>query len=690
MKGDWQRCKTLTPSLFVYLWFIFYRIQDTGDNLDIKNLSINTIRTLAMDAVQKANSGHPGAPMGLAPLGYFLFHEVMNFNPKDPEWINRDRFVLSGGHGSMLLYSLLHLSGFNLSIDDIKNFRQWESITPGHPERGHTEGVEATTGPLGQGISNAVGMALAYEFMAAKFNRPGFEIFDHFVYAIAGDGDLMEGISHEAASFAGNQRLRRLILFYDDNGISIDGKTSLSFTDETEKRFLSYGWNVFNVYDVHDIEALRFIVHEAQHSDRPSLVITKTNIGYGSPNKQDTAKAHGSPLGEEEIKLTKANLGWEYPEPFTVPEEVRTHFAQAVEEKMKLYTAWNNLFEQYSGQYPDEAALLQKIMNGEAPGSFPVDETMFPDLNEKLASRASSQKVINKLPDAYPTLIGGSADLTESNLTDFKGLPSFSAADRTGRNLHYGVREHGMGGVMNGMAMYGGIIPFGGTFLVFSDYMRPTIRLAAMQNLQVIYVFTHDSIGLGEDGPTHQPVEHLMSLRMIPGLTTIRPADSHETVYAWKAALENTNGPTALILSRQGIPVIKEKANPASNLEKGAYIVRDCEGTPNVILIGTGSEVELAIKAGEKLTANGKKVRVVSFPSWELFEKQSSEYRNSIFPPEVKNRVAIEAGSTFGWHKYTGNEGKIIGLDHFGASAPANILYEKFGLTVERIVEAAG
>ncbi|GMU88909.1 MAG: transketolase [Chlorobiota bacterium] len=657
--------------------------------MDIKNLSINTIRTLAMDAVQKANSGHPGAPMGLAPLGYFLFHEVMNFNPKDPKWINRDRFVLSGGHGSMLLYSLLHLSGFNLSLDEIKNFRQWESLTPGHPERDHTDGVEATTGPLGQGISNAIGMALAYEFMAAKFNKPGFDILDHFVYAIAGDGDLMEGISHEAASFAGNQKLRRLILFYDDNGISIDGKTSLSFTDETEKRFLSYGWNVFNIYDVHDIEALRFIVHEAQHSDRPSLVITKTNIGYGSPNKQDTAKAHGSPLGEEEIKLTKANLGWEYSEPFTVPEEVRTHFAQAVEEKMKVFQSWNNLFEQYTAQFPEEAALLRKIMNSKAPGSFPVNETMFPDLNEKLASRASSHKVINKLADAYPTLLGGSADLTESNLTDFKGLPAFSAADRTGRNIHYGVREHGMGGVMNGIAMYGGMIPFGGTFLVFSDYMRPTIRLAAMQNLQVIYVFTHDSIGLGEDGPTHQPVEHTMSLRMIPGLTTIRPADSHETVYAWKAALENTNGPTALILSRQGIPVVKDRANPVAGLEKGAYIVRDCEGTPDVILIGTGSEVELAINAGEKLTASGKKVRVVSFPSWELFEKQSADYKNSVFPPEVKNRVAVEAGSTFGWHKYTGTEGKVIGLDHFGASAPAGTLYEKFGLTVEKILEAA-
>jgi len=671
------------------LWFIIFRISDTGDKLDIKNLSINTIRTLSMDAVQKANSGHPGAPMGLAPLGYFLFHEVMNFNPKDPKWINRDRFVLSGGHGSMLLYSLLHLSGFNLSLEEIKNFRQWESLTPGHPERGHTDGVEATTGPLGQGISNAVGMALAYEFMAAKFNKPGFDIFDHFVYAIAGDGDLMEGISHEAASFAGNQKLRRLILFYDDNGITIDGKTSLSFTDETEKRFLSYGWNVFNIYDVHDLEAIRFIVHEAQHSDRPSLVITKTNIGYGSPNKQDTAKAHGSPLGEEEIKLTKANLGWEYAEPFTVPEEVRTHFAQAVEEKMKIYLSWSNLFEQYADRYPEEAALLQKIMNGEVLGSFPVDETMFPDLNEKLASRASSHKVINRLADAYPTLLGGSADLTESNLTDFKGLPAFSAVDRTGRNLHYGVREHGMGGVMNGIAMYGGIIPFGGTFLVFSDYMRPTIRLAAMQNLQVIYVFTHDSIGLGEDGPTHQPVEHTMSLRMIPGLTTIRPADSHETVYAWKAALENTNGPTALILSRQGIPVVKDRVNPVSGLEKGAYIIRDCEGTPDVILIGTGSEVELAIKAGEKLTASGKKVRVVSFPSWELFEKQSADYKNSVFPPEVKNRVAVEAGSTFGWHKYTGTEGKVIGLDHFGASAPAGTLYEKFGLTVEKIVEAA-
>ncbi|GAB1350972.1 transketolase [Ignavibacteriales bacterium] len=657
--------------------------------MDIHNLSINTIRTLAMDAVQKANSGHPGAPMGLAPLGYFLFNEVMNFNPNEPDWINRDRFVLSGGHGSMLLYSLLHLSGYNLSLEDIKNFRQWGSLTPGHPEKGHTSGVEATTGPLGQGVANAVGMALAFEFMAAKFNKPGFEIFDHFVYAVCGDGDLMEGISHEAASFAGNQKLSRLILFYDDNGISIDGKTSLSFTDETEKRFLSYGWNVYNIYDVNDLDRLRMVLHETRSSDRPCLVVTKTNIGYGSPNKQDTAKAHGSPLGEEEIKLTKKNLGWEYPEPFTVPEEVKSHFENAVEQKIKTWTSWNNLFEEYKKQFPAEAALLDLILGNGLKGEFPVDESMFPDLTEKLASRASSQKVINTLDKAYPTLLGGSADLTESNLTDFKGLPSFSAADRTGRNLHYGVREHGMGGVMNGMALYGGIIPFGGTFLVFSDYMRPSIRLAAMQNLQVVFVFTHDSIGLGEDGPTHQPVEHIQSLRMIPGLTVIRPADSHETVYAWKAALENTKAPTALILSRQGLPVIKEKAQAVENLAKGAYIVRDCVGTPDVILIGTGSELELAVKAGEKLIESGKKVRVVSFPSWELFELQSEEYKKSIFPDEVKNRVSVEAGSGFGWERYTGNREKQVSLDHFGASAPAGTLYTKFGITVEKIIEVA-
>ena len=657
--------------------------------MDIQKLSINTIRTLAMDAVQKANSGHPGAPMGLAPLGYFLFNEVMNFNPKDPHWINRDRFVLSGGHGSMLLYSLLHLSGFGLSIDDIKNFRQWESLTPGHPERGHTAGVEATTGPLGQGVANAVGMALAYEFMAKKFNKPDFEIFDHFIYAICGDGDLMEGISHEAASFAGNQKLKRLVLFYDDNGISIDGKTSIAFTDETEKRFLSYGWNVYNIYDVNDLERLRMTLHETRSSDRPCLVVTKTNIGYGSPNKQDTAKAHGSPLGEKEIEITKQNLGWDYTEPFTVPDEVKTHFAAAIEDKLKVYLSWNGLFEQYKSAYPEEAKLLAQIMSGEVPGEFPIDESYFPDLAEKLASRASSQKVINTLDDNYPTLIGGSADLTESNLTDFKNLPSFSQFDRAGRNIHYGVREHGMGAVMNGMAMYGGIIPFGGTFLVFSDYMRPAIRLAAMQNLQVIYVFTHDSIGLGEDGPTHQPIEHIQSLRMIPGLTVIRPADSHETVYAWKSALENTDGPTALILSRQGLPVIKDKTVPASNLEKGAYIVRDCKGTPDVILIGTGSELDIAVKAGEKLTESGKKVRVVSFPSWELFEKQSDEYKKIIFPPGVKKRISVEAGVSFGWSKYTGDKGKQIGLDHFGASAPANTLYEKFGITVEKIVEAA-
>ncbi|KAB2908729.1 MAG: transketolase [Ignavibacteriales bacterium] len=658
--------------------------------MDISNLSINTIRTLAIDAVQKANSGHPGAPMGLAPLGYFLFHDVLNFNPKNPKWLNRDRFVLSGGHGSMLLYSLLHLSGYDLSLEDIKNFRRWGSKTPGHPERGETDGVEVTTGPLGQGFSNAVGMALAFEFMAFKFNKPGFNIFDHRVYAICGDGDLMEGISHEAASFAGNKKLSRLVVFYDDNGISIDGSTSLAFTDDTEKRFLAYGWNVYKVYDVNNLEDLRLVLHEVKSSDRPSLVITKSHIGFGSPNKQDTAKVHGSPLGDEEIKLTKQNLGWHYTEPFTVPEEVREHFASAVNEKIKIYDEWTKLFAEYSEKYPEDAAFLNKVINGEPLGKFTTDESLFPDLNEKLASRASSQKVINTLPDAFPTLLGGSADLTESNLTDFKGLPWFSASERGGRNIHYGVREIGMGGVMNGIAAYGGVIPFGGTFLVFTDYMRPTMRMAAMQKLHVIYVITHDSIGLGEDGPTHQPIEQLMSLRLIPGLTVIRPADSHETVYAWKAALENTSGPTTLVLSRQGLPVITDKSTPASGVLRGAYTVRECAGTPDVILIGTGSELLLAVKAAGKLSESGKKVRVVSMPSWELFEKQSAEYKESILPAEVKNRVAIEAGVPLGWEKYTGDNGTVIGINKFGASAPAAVIFEKYGLTVEAVVAAAG
>lgn len=658
--------------------------------MDISNLSINTIRTLAIDAVQKANSGHPGAPMGLAPLGYFLFHDVLNFNPKNPKWLNRDRFVLSGGHGSMLLYSLLHLSGYDLSLEDIKNFRRWGSKTPGHPERGETDGVEVTTGPLGQGFSNAVGMALAFEFMAFKFNKPGFNIFDHRVYAICGDGDLMEGISHEAASFAGNKKLSRLVVFYDDNGISIDGSTSLAFTDDTEKRFLAYGWNVYKVYDVNNLEDLRLVLHEVKSSDRPSLVITKSHIGFGSPNKQDTAKVHGSPLGDEEIKLTKQNLGWHYTEPFTVPEEVREHFASAVNEKIKIYDDWTKLFAEYSEKYPEDAAFLNKVINGEPLGKFTTDESLFPDLNEKLASRASSQKVINTLPDAFPTLLGGSADLTESNLTDFKGLPWFSASERGGRNIHYGVREIGMGGVMNGIAAYGGVIPFGGTFLVFTDYMRPTMRMAAMQKLHVIYVITHDSIGLGEDGPTHQPIEQLMSLRLIPGLTVIRPADSHETVYAWKAALENTSGPTTLVLSRQGLPVITDKSTPASGVLRGAYTVRECAGTPDVILIGTGSELLLAVKAAGKLSESGKKVRVVSMPSWELFEKQSAEYKESILPAEVKNRVAIEAGVPLGWEKYTGDNGTVIGINKFGASAPAAVIFEKYGLTVEAVVAAAG
>ncbi len=659
------------------------------ENQSIQEKSINTIRFLAVDAIQKANSGHPGMPMGCAPVAYLLYTKIMKHNPANPKWINRDRFVLSAGHGSMLLYASLYLSGYGLTLEDLKNFRQWGSITPGHPEYGLTPGVETTTGPLGQGFANAVGMALAYSFLSEKFNKEDFKILKNRIYVIAGDGDMMEGISHEAASFAGHNKLNNLIVFYDNNNITIDGKLDLAMSENVAQRFEAYGWEVLKVLDVNNLSELESAVLKAQNSDRPVIIITNTHIGYGSPNKQDTAGVHGSPLGEEEVKLTKRNLGWPEDETFYVPEEVKEHFAIVKENGGRLEQEWNEMFEEYKAKYPEEAELFENIFSGKFGNDWEKKLPVFNDYTEKLATRAASGKVLNSIAAGLPTLFGGSADLAPSNNTYLKEYPDFSANNRQGRNLHFGIREHAMAGILNGMALYGGVIPYGGTFLVFSDYLRPSIRIAALSKIKPVYVFTHDSIGLGEDGPTHQPVEHLASLRAIPNFVVIRPADANETVAAWKYAINHKGGPVALVLTRQKLPVLdRTKFAPAENLEKGAYVIKDTEGKPEVILIATGSEVQLALSAAEEIE-NKKQtgVRVVSMPSWELFEQQTEEYKSSVLPDDVKVKISVEAGTGLGWEKYTGNSAAVISIEKYGASAPANVLFEKYGFTVEKIVE---
>ncbi len=649
----------------------------------IEQLSINTIRFLAVDAIQKANSGHPGMPMGCAPIGYLLYKEIMNHNPNQPKWLNRDRFILSAGHGSMLLYSLLHLSGYNLSLDDLKNFRQWGSVTPGHPEFGLTDGVETTTGPLGQGLSNAIGMAVAEKYLAAKFNKDDYTLIDHHIYVIASDGDLMEGVTHESCSFAGHNKLDSLIVFYDSNSITIDGKLDLAMSEDVGKRFEGYGWHVQRVTDVNDLDRLRDAVNKAKSENgKPSIIITNTHIGFGSPNKQDTSGVHGSPLGDEEIKLTKKNLEWNFEEDFYVPAEVAEHFSEVKLSGENLYSAWREMFEEYSKKYPAEAELLDSFSRGTG---IEVEIDEFTNYGEKAATRSASGAVINSIAANLPQLIGGSADLAPSNNTYIKAEADFSPADFSGRNFHFGIREHGMASIMNGICYYGGLIPYGGTFLVFSDYLRPAIRLASMSHLRPIYIFTHDSIGLGEDGPTHQPVEHLSSLRAIPGLVVIRPADSNETVYAWKAALKNDKSPTAIILTRQKLRVIdRNKYGSADGVLKGAYILKEASGGLDSIIIATGSEVEIALDAAEKLEAEGKSVRVVSMPSCELFEMQSDSYKESVLPKKPAKKIAIEAGVSHGWHKYAED---VIGIEKFGASAPYNTLYEKYGLTAEAVIE---
>lgn len=657
---------------------------------ELDNLTINTIRTLSIDAVQKANSGHPGMPMGCAPIAYALYSKVMKHNPVNPKWYNRDRFILSAGHGSMLLYSILHLCGYQISMDDLKNFRQWESITPGHPEFGHTPGIETTTGPLGQGFANAVGMAIAQEYLASMFNKNDIKILDHFIYGICSDGDLMEGISHEAASIAGHLKLGKIIFFYDDNGITIDGKTELAFSDDTKKRFEAYNWQVLEIDDVNNVDKLLNSVKIAQAEiSKPTLIITKTHIGYGSPNKQDTASVHGSPLGEEEVKLTKKNLGWAEDKFFFVPEEVYSYFKGVKQCGIEAEEIWQKKFEEYKSKYPKDAKLFLQMMSEEISDEWLNYLPSFKNYDEKIATRSASGKVLNSIADFLPGLIGGSADLAPSNDTFLKNYPVFSPDNHSGRNFHFGIREHAMASLMNGVAMYGGLIPYGGTFLVFSDYLRPAIRLAALSKIKVIFVFTHDSIGLGEDGPTHQPVEHIASLRAIPNNLVLRPADANETVEAWKTAINHRGGPVCLILTRQKVSVInRDKYSDADGLQKGAYVIKD-EENPKLILMASGSEVELALKSADKLESEKIPVRVVSFPSLELFETQSEVYKESVLPKNVKARVAIEAGVKQGWEKYTGESGEIIGIEKFGASAPDKILFEKYGFTVENVINTS-
>jgi transketolase len=653
----------------------------------LDQLSINTIRTLAMDGVQKANSGHPGMPMGMAATAYVLWTRFLRHNPKNPRWAARDRFVLSAGHGSMLLYSLLHLTGYDeYPLDQLKNFRQWGSLTPGHPESELAACVETTTGPLGQGFANGVGLAIGAEYLAARFNRPGFDLFNYHIYAICSDGDLMEGVASEAASLAGHLKLGRLIYLYDDNRITIDGSTDLAFTENPSRRFEAYDWHVAEA-DGNDLAAVDAAIRAAQADPRPSLIRTRTHIGFGSPNKQDTAKAHGEPLGVEEVKLTKQNLGWPYEEAFYVPEEALANFRRAIDKGRRLEAEWEEKFAAYEKAYPELAAEWRAWSEKQLPEGWPAKLPQFaPD--KQMATREASGKTLNAIASALPMLLGGSADLRPSNNTFLEGAGEFTAENRAGRNFHFGVREHSMGSVMNGLALTTPLVPYGGTFLIFSDYMRPSIRLAAMMGLQVIYVYTHDSIGLGEDGPTHQPIEHLAALRAIPNLTVIRPADANETTVAWRMAIENQHGPTALALTRQKLPVFdRTEFASAEGLLRGAYVMADpTDKKIDVILIATGSEVSVAVEARAQLAAEGIGARVVSLPSWELFERQPREYRDAVLPPSITARVAIEAGVAQGWLKYVGERGEVISMGRYGASAPYQVLMEKFGFTAANVV----
>ncbi len=653
-------------------------------NAKLDELAVNTIKFLSVDGVEKAKSGHPGLPMGAADYAYVLWTRYLRFNPKDPEWPNRDRFVLSGGHGSMLLYSLLHLAGFDMPMEQLQMFRQWCSDTPGHPERMITRGIEVTTGPLGQGISNAVGMAMAEKRLAATFNKPGYDLIDNRIYVIASDGDLMEGISHESCALAGHLALGNLIVLYDDNHISIEGNTEIAYSDDVRKRFEGYHWHVQYI-DGHDhAAAAEALANAKAETGKPSIIIARTHIANGAPNKHDTAGAHGEPLGPDETKAAKELAGWPTDRPFYVPQEVYDLFSARAAELKKEYDAWQLMFAKYSNEFPQEARLWKQMWELEVPESVEDQLLASIDCAKPNATRNSSGQAIQELAKLVPALWGGSADLSPSNKTDVKGGGSFSKDNPLGKNIHFGVREMGMGSTMNGMAAYGGVIPYGGTFLIFSDYLRPVIRLASLMSLGVVYVFTHDSIFVGEDGPTHEPIEHLASLRAIPGVTVLRPADAAETLVAWAVALENKTGPTALALTRQNLDPVNDDPMKAKGLRKGAYVVRDAEDF-DVILIGTGSEVGTAIGASEILAAKGIKCRVVSMPSMALFEAQDKAYKDSVLPPAAKMRVSVEAASPFGWCKYVGDEGISIAMNRFGASAPYKVLAEKFGFTPEAV-----
>ncbi|MDY0344436.1 MAG: transketolase [Lentimicrobium sp.] len=661
--------------------------------METKNISqkgIDTVRILSADAVQKANSGHPGTPMALAPLGHVLWSEVMHYNPQNPEWVNRDRFILSCGHACMLQYSYLHLTGYKITLNDLKNFRQLHSITAGHPEYGLTPGIEVTTGPLGQGFANGVGMAIAQKYMAARYNQPDFKIFDYKIYAICSDGDLMEGVSAEAASLAGHLGLGNMIYFYDDNRITIEGDTDLTFNEDVSKRFEAYGWHVQNISDVNDLEAISKAIKNAQkETNRPSLIIVRSVIGYGSPNKHDTAAAHGSPLGKDEVRLVKRNFGFDPDKNFVVPDEVLNFYRKAGQKAAKSEENWNELYKNYKNRHPDLAKEYETISSGKLPEGWEEKLPTF-EPGDKMATRKASGKTLNAIAEYFPQLIGGSADLAPSTDTNLDEYQSFTSKHPDGRNFHFGIREHAMGAVLNGMALSNYLIPYGATFLIFSDYMRPPLRLAAIMKIRPIIVYTHDSIGLGEDGTTHQPVEQLIGLRSVPSMTVIRPADANETAQAWRAAILHTEGPVAIVLTRQGIPIIDQKKYAkADGLKKGAYILSDSDGVPDIILIATGSEVHLILEAQEELKKNKIQARVVSMPCWSLFDKQDAAYREDILPKGIRKRLAVEAGSTFGWLKYVTDEGDVIGIDKFGESAPGDEVMKEYGFSVENVVKRA-
>ena len=667
----------------------------------LDTLCINTLRFLSVDAVQKANSGHPGLPLGAAAMAYVLWTRFLKHHPANPRWPDRDRFVLSAGHGSMLLYSLLHLTGYALPLEQIEQFRQWGSITPGHPERGVTPGVEVTTGPLGQGFGNAVGMAMAEAHLAARYNRPGFSIIDHCTYALVSDGDLMEGVASEAASLAGHLRLGKLVCLYDNNHVTLSAGTDITFTEDRARRFDAYGWHTQSVEDGNDVAAIERALGAARdEAARPSLILVRTHLGYGSPHKQDTFEAHGSPLGAEEVRATKESLGWPQQPPFCIPQQAREHFRLALERGARREADWNSRFAAYAKAFPEPARELQRALRADLPTGWDADIPVFPADAKGMATRVAGGKVMNAIARRLPALIGGSADLDPSTHTALLGMGDFErsrAADTQGsdgggwgyggRNLHFGVREHGMGAILNGLAAHGGSIPFGATFLVFSDYMRPSIRLAALMGLQVIYVFTHDSIALGEDGSTHQPVEQLAALRAIPRLVVIRPADANETAAAWRVALKTRDRPVALVLSRQNLPTLDRNVlAPAEGLTRGAYVLADAaDGEPNVILIASGSEVALIVAARQKLLEKQVHARIVSMPSWELFDVQPQDYRDSVLPRGMTARLAVEAGISQGWHRYTGERGDVLAVDRFGASAPGEVLLREYGFTVENV-----